>query len=228
MSIHKVFKLPLWMQWLEEYSLTAAIVIIVFLVACSPKAVGLSVETPAPAVVSPTSTPASTLVPVTITPSPLPTQPIIPMITPDAIQVERWREYEDALARSVLSFLPPEEVICEWEILGRSEQEVYVWALCTSIISLGTTLDGTETFSSSSTPAVIHLREDGSVQSVEKPGSGSKRISNILKMFPPDVQEKFENYHFGRAGAEIGERLVWRRTHPDEPPLIVLSATPMP
>ena len=204
------------------------IIFLLFLAACGKQAVALTTEPSIPTAVFPTSIPTSTLVPVTITPSPLPTQPVIPMITPDAIQVERWREYEDALARTILSFLPPEEVICEWEILGRSEQEVYVWALCTSIISLGTTLDGTETFSSSSTPAVIHLREDGSVQSVEKPGSGSKRIPNILKMFPPDVQEKFENYHFGRAGAEIGERLVWRRTHPDEPPLIVLSATPMP
>ena len=43
-----------------------------------------------------------------------------------------------------------------------------------------------------------------------------------------DVEEKFENYHFGRAGGEIGEHLVWRRTHPEEPPLIVLIATPRP
>ncbi len=201
------------------------IVLLVFLAACEQTV--LPTETSIPTVVSPTPVPTSTLIPVTITPSPLPTQPSISMITPDAIQVERWKEYEDALARTLLSFLPREEVICEWEILGRSDQEVYVWALCTSIISLGTTLDGTETFSSSSTPAVIHLREDGSVQSVEKPGSGSKRISNILKMFPPDVQEKFENYHFGGT-AEIGERIVWRRTHPEEPPLIVLIATPRP
>ncbi|HKY56106.1 MAG TPA: hypothetical protein VJM08_17450, partial [Anaerolineales bacterium] len=205
------------------------IVVIAFLTACGNEAAALPPETSIPTVVSPTFIPTSTFIPITITPSPLPTQPIIPMITPDAIQVERWKEYEDALAQSLLSFLPPEEVICEWEILGRSEQEVYVWALCTSIISSGTSpISGAEIFSSSSTPAVIHLREDGSVQSVEKPGSGSKRISNILKMFPPDVQEKFENYHFGRAGAEIGERLVWRRKHPDEPPLIVLSATQTP
>ena len=205
------------------------VILLVILSACGQQTVVLPTETPIPTVVSPTPVPTSTLIPVTVTPSPLPTQPIIPLITPDAIQVERWREYEDALARTILSFLPREEVICEWEILGRSDQEVYVWALCTSIISLGTSpISGTETFSSSSIPAVIHLREDGSVQSVEIPGAGSDYARDISRMFPLDVQEKFENYHFGRAGREIGEHLVWRRTHPEEPPLIVLLANPVP
>ncbi|HEU0297302.1 MAG TPA: hypothetical protein VFR47_31460 [Anaerolineales bacterium] len=216
MSIHKVFKLPSWMQWLEEYSLTAAIVIIVFLVACSPKAVGLSVETPAPAVVSPTSTPASTLIPVTITPSPLPTQPIIPMITPDAIQVERWKEYEDALAKRFLAYLPQEEVICEWEILGRSDQEIYVWAICMGTIGIGTLAD----------PAVIQLGIDGSAEDVEIPRGGSNYASDIREMFPPDAEEKYfeELIHF----QELTDHLNWRREHPEEPPLIVLSSTPMP
>src|SRR5688572_22337853 len=213
----------------SSMKLLLMVILLVILSACGQQTVVLPTETPIPTVVSPTPVPTSTLIPVTVTPSPLPTQPIIPLITPDAIQVERWREYEDALARTILSFLPREEVICEWEILGRSDQEVYVWALCTSIISLGTSpISGTETFSSSSIPAVIHLREDGSVQSVEIPGAGSDYARDISRMFPLDVQEKFENYHFGRAGREIGEHLVWRRTHPEEPPLIVLLANPVP
>jgi hypothetical protein len=69
------------------------------------------------------------------------------MITPDPVQVERWKEYQTELAKSLLSFLPPEEVLCEWEILGRSDQKVYVWAVCTSIISSGTSpISGTEIF----------------------------------------------------------------------------------
>jgi hypothetical protein len=204
------------------------VILLVTLSACGKQTVALPTETSIPTVVSPTLVPTSTLIPVNATPSPLPTQPVIPMITPDAIQVERWKEYEDALARTILSFLPREEVICEWEILGRSEQEVYVWALCTSIISSGTSpISGTEIFSSSSIPAVIHLREDGSVQSVEIPGAGSYYARDIRLMFPPDVQEEFDRYHFGRAG-EMSEHLEWRRTHPEEPPLIVLSVTPMP
>ena len=172
------------------------IVSLQLIVACGQQAVTLSAETPTPTFVSPTLVPTSTLIPVTDIPTPLPTplptEPIIPMITPDSIQVERWKEYEDALARTLLSFLPPEEVICEWEILGRSEQEVYVWAWCTSIISSGTSpISGTEIFSSSSIPAVIHLRADGSVQSVEIPGAGSYYARDISRMFPLDVQENF-------------------------------------
>jgi hypothetical protein len=48
-------------------------------------------------------TPTSTAIPFTVIPSPLPTKPIIPVITPDASQVERWQEYQNALAKSVLS-----------------------------------------------------------------------------------------------------------------------------
>ena len=204
------------------------VILLVTLSACGKQTVALPTETPIPTVVSPTPVPTSTLIPVNITPSPLPTQPIIPIITPDAIQVERWKEYENVLAKSLLSFLPPEEVLCEWEILGRSEQEVYVWAVCTSIISSGTSpISGTEIFSSPSTPAVIHLGEDGSVQSVEIPGAGSFYAPDINRMFPPDVQEEIKRYHFRGAG-EIFEHIKWRRTHPEEPPLIVLIATPRP
>jgi hypothetical protein len=113
-----------WCSW---------VVLLAFLTACGNQAIALPTQTPFPTVVSPTPVPTSALIPVTVTPSPLPTQPIIPMITPDAIQVKRWKEYENALAKSILSFLPPKEVLCEWEILGRSEQEVYVWATCAAL-----------------------------------------------------------------------------------------------
>jgi hypothetical protein len=176
---------------------------------------------------SPTSVPTSTLIPVTPAPSPLPTQPTIAVFTPDPIQVERWKEYQTALAKSFLSYLHPEEVLCEWEILGRSDQEVYLWAVCMSIIPIGITAEGRDIFSSSSTPAVIHVGEDGAVQSVEIPGAGSDYARDIHRMFPSDVQEKFDQYHSGGA-AEMSEHIEWRRTHPEEPPLIVLSATPMP
>ncbi len=138
------------------------------------------------------------------------------MITPDPIQVERWKEYETALAKSFLSYLPPKEVLCEWEILGRSAQEVYVWAVC----------EGPTGSSSVSTASVIHLEADGSIQNVETLGLDLNYSSGIL-MFPADVQEKFDYYHFGRV-EKMSEHLDWRRIHPEEPPLIVLSVTPMP
>jgi hypothetical protein len=191
-------------------------VLFIFLLSCGNQSIPLSTEIPAPTVVSSTPIPTSTFPPVAVTPSPLPTEPIIPMITPDPIQVERWKEYQTELAKSLLSFLPPEDVLCEWEILGRSEQEVYVWVICGA-------LGGGHGAASS---AVIHLNADGTVQSVEKPGSGSKRISNILKMFPSEIEEIILNNLMSYR--QLSDHLEWRQEHSEEPPLIVLSATPTP
>lgn len=73
-------------------------------------------------------------------------------------------------------------------------------------------------------PSVIHLELNGIIKSIETPGTG---ITDYPRMFPSDVQEKFELFRFGLAG-EMVEHLEWRQTHPEEPPLIVLSATPIP
>ena len=142
-----------------------------------------------------------------------PTRPGETLITPDGIQVQRWKEYQTALAKKIHAYLPPEEVLYEWEILGRSGNDVYVWAVCSGKDSGG------------SLPAVIHLENDGTVLSVEK--AGSNWSADIVRLFPPNVREKFAHYNSGRAG-EMQEHIEWRRTHPEEPPLIVLSATPIP
>lgn len=199
------------------------VILLVFLVACSNEATALPVETPIQTVVSPTPVPTSTLIPVTITPSPLPTQPTIPIITPDPIQIERWKEYEDALAKVLFpsSFIPS-EFLCEWEILGRSDKKVYVWTVCMSIFPVGSA--GLPYHGS--IPAVIHIEADGSLQSVEIPRGGTNYASDIRRMFPPYAQERyFEGLiHF----QELTDHLNWRREHPEEPPLIVLNANPTP
>lgn len=172
-------------------------------------------------------TPAPTQTPVPITallqPTPLPTQPTIAVITPEPAQLDRWKEYEDALGKALLSReLSRGSVLCEWEILGRSNREVYVWATCMVTVPLGES----DIFPFSETPAVIHVNEDSSIQDVEIPGAGTHYARDILKLFPPDVQEKY----FGRLidFHRLSEHLRWRREHPEEPPLIVLDATPMP
>ena len=186
--------------------------LILFILSLNLSACNPSVTTPTATLIPtlPTSTPTATAF--IIIPSPTPTQPIIPVITPDPIQVERWKEYENALAKSVLPDLASEEVLCEWDILGRSADEVYVWAVCSGIAGGG------------SVPAVIHLEEDGSIQSVERIINWS---ADILRLFPADVRGKFDRYPSGRA-REMSEHVDWRRTHPEEPPLIILSTTPTP
>jgi hypothetical protein len=199
------------------------IILVVFLTACENQKDTISTETSFPTIVSltqskPTAASTVTLAPVIVTPSPLPTRLTIAIITPDPIQVERWKEYEDALKQSILPTWTFEPLLCEWDILTRAGQEIYVWALCGS--SKGTDMR----------PAVIHLRRDGSIGSVEIPKRGSP--SDVDRMFPQEVQAKFSYYTgdsvlFGRL-KEMLDHLYYRETHSEEPPLIVLLATPMP
>ncbi len=190
----------------------------IFLASCT------SVVTPAP---TETPVPTITFTPVPVTallqPTPLPTQPTIAVITPEPAQLEKWKEYEDALGKKLLGReLSRGKVLCEWEILGRSNREVYVWATCMVTVPLGKS----GIFPFSETPAVIHINEDSSVQSVEIPGAGIYYARDIRKLFPLDAQERY----FGRLidFHRLSEHLRWRREHPEEPPLIVLDATPMP
>ena len=114
----------------------------------------------------------------------------------------------------------PDKVLCEWELSGQSGQEVYVWAVCketTPVAEISQYF-----FPVASVPAVIYLGADGTVQNVEIPEYGSNYLSDIRRMFPLDVQKRI---------ADIGkmeDHIEWRRIHPEEPPLIVLSATSTP
>ena len=191
------------------------VILLVTLSACGQQTLVLSTETSIPTVVSATLVPTATLIPVTVTPSPLPTQPIISMITPDPIQVERWKEYQTALGEIILREVEP--VLCEWEILERTDQEVYVWAVCMSIFSVVST--GLPYHAER--PAVILVGKDGTVQSVEIPGIHYG--PDIMRMFPPDAEEKYFQglIHF----QELTDHLNWRREQPEELPLIVLSST---
>jgi len=197
------------------------VILLVILSACGKQAAALPSETSIPTVVSPTSVPTSTLIPVAITPSPLPTEPTIPILTPDAIQVERWKEYEDELAKLVLSdsgieFPLYRDALCEWDILGRAGDEVYVWAQC---FVPGTGGRG---------PALIYVETDGSIRHVRYAFPSSSRDVTIRKLFPADVQAKIYLYFSSEKSQEMGRHLIYRLTHPEEPPLIILSATPIP
>ncbi|HNQ94464.1 MAG TPA: hypothetical protein PKK96_17340 [Anaerolineales bacterium] len=187
----------------------------IFLTACGKQANVLQAVTPSPTETPPAPTSTSTQS-ITITPSPLPTESVILFITPDSIQVERWKEYEDALIKSILPTFSSESILCEWDILAQADQEVYVWAVCAS------------SKVSDWRPAVIHLGADGSVLSVEIPKRGSS--SDIDRMFPKEARMKFGLYTgnslFDGRLKEMLNHLIYRETHPDEPPLIVFNATP--
>jgi hypothetical protein len=183
-------------------------------------------ETSQPIVAAGTSSPtADTTAPARsltfLTPSPYPTLETRLLITPDRDQLTRWQEYEQALAKKLLSTASSKgKVLCEWELLGRAEQEVYVWAHCKGTTPVGENKSG---FPAADMPAVVRLDEHGNVLDVDIPGAGTHYAPSIRKMFPPDVQERiFEDlidYH------RLSEHLELRFEHPEQPPLIVISAT---
>jgi hypothetical protein len=143
--------------------------------------------------------------------------PLMSAITPAptvTTEVERWMEYEHALAVEILW---TSDAICEWEILGQNNQEVYVWSMCQiTNLKIG---------SAASVPAVIYLGKDGSIEKVQIPGDGTQYGIDIRKMFPKELHDKIFEQSVGID--EMWSHIELRQKNP-EPPLIVLSGTPLP
>jgi hypothetical protein len=173
-----------------------------------------SIPTATSTAIPPTFTPTAEMTPEIGAPTPLPTLPIIAVITPDPIQLERWKEYENALAKTIFNFESPEYVLCEWEILGQSEQEVYVWAVCQDL------------YGKASMPAVIYLDKDGAIKNVATTENSIGTYGDIIRrLFPPNIQEIIFGYLINEE--RLMAHLDSRREKPS-PPLIVLDATPTP
>ena len=158
---------------------------------------------------------------------PIPSSPTITpisLLTPVPTLAPRWTQYQDALSKTILNTAyPPESAgvgLCEWAVLGHSDQEVYVWALC----QVASTALGT----AGSVPAVIKLAPDGNIEGVVIPGDGSDYGVDIRKLFPAEVQERIDaiNAYFDPQTAM--KHIDLRRADPTIPPLIVEAGTPLP
>jgi hypothetical protein len=138
--------------------------------------------------------------------------------------LETWQDYELALGKKLLDFaLERGPVLCEWELLGLTDLEVYLYVLCKATEPL---TDDSTTLPSANMPVVIHLDENGEIQEVEIPGPGTLFAKDIRRMFPLEAQvrifDDLINYQ------QMGDHLLWRLDHPEEPPLFVLNATSQP
>jgi hypothetical protein len=197
-------------------TLTTIALLALTLAACAP-GMPASTDTPVPTATStalpPTLTPTLEVTPTIALPTPLPTNPPTIMITPDPIQVDEWETYQTELIKVVLPHaFSPEFALCEWIILGRSDQELYLYVIC----------------SGDDMPVVVYLNADGSLQDVKAPVRGSAWNSMIQELFPADIQEKITPYYsnFHPVTQELYDHITYRQTHRDVPPLIILSAMP--
>jgi hypothetical protein len=125
-----------------------------------------------------------------------------------------WTEYENALAEAILH----EPGLCEWEIWGQQDQEVYVWAEC----QISSSAEG----SAASVPAVVYLAPDGNIEKVVIPGDGIDYGPDIEKLFPPAVQTLINSNSFD--GKQAMKHIEIRRQDPSIPPMIVETGVVLP
>jgi len=145
-------------------------------------------------------------------PQTFPNTPTIPVLPTETSQ-PRWMLYERALSKAVVN---QDDGLCEWEILGKSGNEVYVWAECRVMEPIGTAGSG---------PAVIYLGENGGIEKVTIPRDGNYNPVDIQALFPTDIQEKVFHSSFDGPAAD---RHIDERLKSNGPPIIVLSGTPLP
>jgi hypothetical protein len=195
-----------------------SVVFLAAITACTNQAATL---TPA---AYPSGTPYASLTPITLSPTSTPATPtatrIYIAVTSSPERSARWQEYERALAARLLFLHAPEDILCEWEILGESSNEIYLWAICLGLPPEGRS---EEYAPIASIPVVIHLGLDGSLVSVELPrDAGRSYGEGIREIFPKDVQQIISERSINIAA--LAEHAKLRRTNPG-PPFIVLIST---
>lgn len=124
-----------------------------------------------------------------------------------------WAEYENALAEALLH----DKGLCEWEIWGQKELEVYVWAECQM---------STEPNSAASGPAVVYLAPDGTIEKVVIPRDGINYGPDIEKLFPQNVQPLINSTSFDATQAM--KHIETRRQDPSITPMIVEADVVLP
>jgi hypothetical protein len=107
--------------------------------------------------------------------------------------------------------------LCEWEIWGQTDQEVYGWAECQDKSS--------DQGSAASVPVVIYLGADKKIQSVVIPRDGAYYAIDVQKLFPRDVQKRILANAFD--GTAAMKHIALRRVE-NTPPLIAQSETGLP
>lgn len=122
-----------------------------------------------------------------------------------------WRDVETALVRAILPATLANGV-CDWRVLGHTEREVYVWALCAA--------NQPETdIAAASLPAVLALADDGHTVTARVPRDGTYYPEDVRALFPAGVQEQIFRQLPEATLAPLEQRTRRRLTLPTLPPL---------
>ncbi len=132
-----------------------------------------------------------------------------------------WRDYEIALVRAILPATLANGV-CDWEVLGHSGQEVYVWAFCAA------QQPGAD-IAAASVPAVLSLADDGHTVTARIPRDGSYYPGDVQALFPVAVQQMVFDRPSSETPARLAQHARRRLTLSTLPPLgAAETVTPRP
>ncbi len=144
-----------------------------------------------------------------------PGTPVVPslndLLPPTNGMTHTWRDYETALVRAILPATLANGV-CDWQVLGHTGQEVYVWAFCAANQA------GAD-ITAASLPAVLTLADDGHTVTARIPRDGTYYPEDVRALFPADVQQqifrRLPEATLSRLEQHARRRLTW----PTLPPL---------
>jgi hypothetical protein len=162
--------------------------------------------------------PAATMPPLELTPThwylltsippstPTPNPADTPQPAPTSISAR------DELERALVSRVHWEtNAICEWEVLGQTPQDLYVWVVCQSIAN----------DSAVSVPAAVHLGTDGRVARVDVPRDGSLYAQDVRALFPQDLHQRIFAH-------DVDANAMWARVAARRAGLPPVTVTPTP
>ncbi len=136
-------------------------------------------------------------------------QPAGDLLPPTNGLTHTWRDYETALVRAILPVTLANGV-CDWQVLGHTGQEVYVWAFCAAH-------QPEADITAASVPAVLALADDGHTVTARIPRDGTYYPDDVRALFPADVQQMV----FDRPSTEMPARLAQHARH-----RLILSTLP--
>ena len=177
-----------------------------FLSLCLVSVAGCATTRPDSPMVTAQPTPTSSFPQTSIPPSLTPGSTATPQ--PVFAPAPARDELERALATRVHG---EPAALCEWQVLGQTSQDLYVWAVCQSVTN----------DSAVSAPAVVHLGTNGHVERVDMPRDGSLYAQDVRGLFPEDLGARIFAH-------DIDANAMWARVAARRAGLPTVTVTPTP
>jgi hypothetical protein len=176
---------------------------------------------------APTATPTPTNPPRTLLPTSTPVVAVTaqaeayatPTPDPRLIIWPGWEQFEQELGRAVLTPLLANRV-CDWSVLGRNGNDIYVWAYCAAF-------NPAPTINAASMPAVLRVSENNMAVGALVPREGAYYSEDVAALFPAEIQPLVLSQTPGTAAPELVRHARLRLNWPMLPPFGAAEVAPV-